>query len=121
MGLQGDPALGAPLGGGGGKRRFKPPPPNFFQGPMPWGQKIQQGPGVFSDQASPSTPIVERSKRYELLGALYPTGMESCVLRAVAGRRASSPKQNPHQWYQRRLLVWKKKCIAGCVCALPLY
>ena len=35
---------------------------------------------------------------------------ESFGLRAVTGRRAGSAKQNPHQWYQRRLPVWKKMC-----------
>ena len=39
-----------------------------------------------------------------------PPHTESCGLRATRGKRASSAKQNPHQWYQRRLSVWKKMC-----------
>ena len=35
---------------------------------------------------------------------------ESCGLRAVTGKRASSAKQNAHQRYQRHLSVWKPMC-----------
>ena len=37
-----------------------------------------------------------------------PPRMETCQLRAMAGKRASSAKQNPHWWHQRRLSVKKK-------------
>ena len=36
--------------------------------------------------------------------------MESCGLRATTGKQASSAKQNPHQWYRKRLSVLKKMC-----------
>ena len=41
---------------------------------------------------------------------LLPSRTESCGLRATTGKHTSSAKQNPHQWYQRRLSVWKKMC-----------
>ena len=47
-----------------------------------------------------------------------PPRMETCQLRAMAGKRASSAKQNPHQWYQRRLSVWRR-CAARGACVPP--